>query len=134
MNFSIGAECMMSSQRDFLKKSHNSLPEETKRKHRAMLAQGEEDNENTIILQKNHPHSMEKGMKHVHVKCFAVDEIQNEELKVTHCPMFKMAAGCSSKPLQGKLFADLWNEVMGIDQVDSNAHKRNFPRVLKQCK
>ena len=43
-----------------------------------------------------------------------------------------MAAGCSSKPLQGKLLAGMRNEVMGTNEADFNAYRRNHAAALEK--
>ena len=105
------------------------------------LAQGEEesedilmqDNKSAIVLQKNYPYSSRKGSKHIHVRYFfAVDKINNRELKIIYCPTEKMVADYNSKPLQGKLFEELRNKIMGIDLNDYDMYKDKYLAVLKQ--
>jgi hypothetical protein len=105
------------------------------------LAQGEsdkedilmQDNKSAIILQKNYPYSTRKGSKHIHVRYFfAVDKVKNKEIKIMYCPTEKMIADYNSKPLQGKLFIDLRNEMLGIKEEDFSIYKNRYIAVLKQ--
>ena len=105
------------------------------------LAQGEsdkedilmQDNKSAIILQKNYPYSTRKGSKHIHVRYFfAVDKVKNKEIKIMHCPTEKMIADYNSKPLQGKLFIDLRNEMLGIKEEDFSIYKNRYLAVLKK--
>ena len=105
------------------------------------MAQGElekedvlpQGNKSSILLQKNYPCSMGKGMKHVHVRFyFAADKIRNKELKTVCCPTEELTADCNSKPLQGKLFHRHRNTTMGTKEEDFAEHKEMHIRILKQ--
>ena len=63
---------------------------------------------------------------------FAVDKIQSKELKIVYCPTDAMVADYNSKPLQGKLFYDHRNTIMGIRIEDSDRYKKMYAQVLKQ--
>ena len=91
------------------------------------LAQGDsdkedvltQDNESRVLLRKNHPFAVEKGTKHMNVRCFfVVDKLEKKEVKIVHCPSDKMVADFSSKPLQGSLFRHHRNAMRGIVDND----------------
>ena len=91
------------------------------------LAQGDsdkedvltQDNASRVLLRKNHPFSVEKGSKHMNVRCFfVVDKLEKKEVKIVHCPSDKMVADFSSKPLQGSLFRHHRNAMQGIVDND----------------
>ena len=66
-----------------------------------------------------HPFSVEKGSKHMNVRCFfVVDKLEKKEVKIVHCPSDKMVADFSSKPLQGSLFRHHRNAMRGIVDND----------------
>lgn len=91
------------------------------------------DNKSVILLQKNYPYSMRKGMKHVHVRYyFAVDKIKKKEIMIIHCPTEEMIAEYSSKPNQGKTFVKFRNTIMGICEKDFKKYKDNCVKMLKQ--
>lgn len=105
------------------------------------MAQGEEekedvlmqDNKSSIILQKNYPYSTRKGSKHIHVRYFfVVDKIRNKEVSIVHCPTQEMIADYNTKPLQGQLFVDMRNVIMGIRQEDYGVYKQNYRTVLQK--
>ena len=51
-----------------------------------------------------------------------------------HCPTEEMVADFFTKPLQGKLFFEFRNTVLGIDPEDCDACQRNFDEVIKKHK
>lgn len=91
-----------------------------------------QDNKSCILLHKNWPFSTGKGSKHINV-CyfFAVDKIKNNKVKVIFCPTDKMVADYQSKPLQGVLFIDHRNTIMGVRPEDFDRYKRIYIKVLK---
>ena len=92
-----------------------------------------QDNKNCILLQKNWPFSTGKGSQHIHVRYFfTVDKIKNKELKLVYCPTGKMIADYNSKPIQGKLFIDFRNTIMGIKFEEYDRYKKMDKEVLKQ--
>lgn len=92
-----------------------------------------QDNKSAMLLQKNHPCSTRKGMKHAHAEhCFAADEIKNKELKIVCCPTEEMIADHNSKPLQGSSFVDLRNKILGVRESDRSAHEKRCATVLKE--
>ena len=82
-------------------------------------------------MQKNWPFSTRKGSQHINVKYFfATDKNKNKELKMIHCPTENMIADYNSKPLQGKLFYDNRNLMMGLDIEEFDRYKRMYVEVL----
>ena len=105
------------------------------------LAQGEEekedilmqDNKSAIILQKNYPYSTRKGSKHIHVRYFfVVDKLGKKEIKILYCPTDKMLADYNSKPLQGQLFVDMRDRMLGIRCEDYDIYKAWYKAILDQ--
>ena len=45
---------------------------------------------------------------------FVVDKIQNKEVKIIYCPTDDMIADFSSKPIQGLVFKQQRNIIMGL--------------------
>ena len=96
------------------------------------LAQGDDikedilmqDNISAITLQKNYLYSTRKGTKHIHV-CyyFVVNKINNKEVKIIYCPTEKMIADFSSKPIQGLIFKQQRNTIMGLKEEDFEMYK-----------
>ena len=91
-----------------------------------------QDNKSAMLLQKNWPFSTRKGSQHIKVKYFfATDKIKDKELKMMHCPTEEMIADYNSKPLQGKLFYDNRNRLMGLDVNEFDRYKSMYVEVLK---
>ena len=64
-----------------------------------------QDNQSTILLEKNGCVSCSKCTKHLNVRYFFVtDRISKGDLSVDYCPTEEMIADFFTKPLQGKLF------------------------------
>ena len=91
-----------------------------------------QDNKSAMILQRNWPFSTRKGSQHINIKYFfATDKIKSKEIKMVHCPTERMIADYNSKPLQGKLFYDNRNMIMGINTDHFERYKDRYAEVLK---
>ena len=91
-----------------------------------------QDNKSAMILQRNWPFSTRKGSQHINVKYFfATDKIKSKEIKMIHCPTEEMIADYNSKPLQGKLFYDNRNQMMGLTIDDFKKYKDMYAEVLR---
>ena len=63
---------------------------------------------------------------------FATDKIKNKELKMIHYPTEDMIAYYNSNPLQGKLFYDNRNRLMGLNEKEFPRYQgRNVHRSIK---
>jgi hypothetical protein len=75
-----------------------------------------QDNMSSILMEKNGRNSSSKRTRHMNIRYFFVkDKIANRELEVDYCPTEKMIADFFTKPLQGKLFNLMRDEIMGVD-------------------
>ena len=91
-----------------------------------------QDNKSAILLQKNWPYSTRKGSQHINVKYFfATDKIKSKELKMIHCPTEDIIADYNSNPLQGKLFYDNRNRLMGLNEKEFPRYKEMYTEALK---
>lgn len=78
-----------------------------------------QDNQSAMILEKNHPFSVGKGSKHIHIRYFFVtDKIAKKEVKLIYCPTKDMIADYNTKPLQGAQFIRFRNLMLGIKAED----------------
>lgn len=78
-----------------------------------------QDNQSAILLQNNEAKSVGKGSRHIKIKYFFVtDKMKDKELKVIYCPTKEMIADFFTKRLQGILFMELRNAILGIKQED----------------
>ena len=66
-------------------------------------------------MKNNGAKSVGKGSRHIKIKYFFVtDKIQYKELKIIYYPTKEMIADFFKKPLQGILFVELRNTILGI--------------------
>ena len=74
-------------------------------------------NQSSILLENNGKKSMGKGTQHVKIKYFFVtDKIKDNKLKVLYCPTEKKIGDFYTKPLQGLLFIEHRNAILGVKQ------------------
>ena len=72
-----------------------------------------QDNTSTITMAKNGK-SCSDRTKHIKLRYFFVKQfIESGEFSVTHCPTEMMTADVLTKPLQGKLFKEMRNRLLG---------------------
>jgi hypothetical protein len=77
-----------------------------------------QDNQSAILLEKNGKTSSSKWTKHINIRYFFVtSRIVNNELSVEWCPTGQMIADYMTKPLQGTLFQQFRDHIMGVDRV-----------------
>ena len=79
-----------------------------------------QDNKSAILLEKNGKASSSKRMRAVNIRYFFLtDQINKGNLSVEYCPTGMMIADFFTKPLQGKLFEEFRNLIMGYKRVSS---------------
>ena len=67
-----------------------------------------QDNQSTILLEKNGKASSGKRTRHINIRYFFItDRINANEVRVSYCPTADMMADFFTKPLQGSLFQRL---------------------------
>jgi hypothetical protein len=73
-----------------------------------------QDNKSAILLEKNGRASSSKRTKHIEIRYYYVaDRIAKGDLTVVWCPTKKMIADFLTKPLQGRMFIQLRDVLMG---------------------
>jgi hypothetical protein len=73
-----------------------------------------QDNRSAILLEKNGWVSSSKRMKHIEIRYYYVaDQIESGDLSVVWCPTDKMIAEFLTKPLQGNVFQQFQDLLMG---------------------
>jgi hypothetical protein len=76
-----------------------------------------QDNQSTMLLEKNGRGSSSKRTRHINVRYFFVtDRIKANELSVEYCPTGEMRGDFFTKPLQGSLFRKFRNSVMNVEE------------------
>ena len=72
-----------------------------------------QDNTSTITMAKNGK-SCSDRTKHIKLRYFFIKQfIDSGEFSVTHCPTEMMTADVLTKPLQGKLFREMRDKLLG---------------------
>ena len=72
-----------------------------------------QDNQSTILLEKNGKLSSSRRTKHLSIRYFFItDRINKGDLQVEYCPPTDMIADFFTKPLQGKLFLKFRSMIM----------------------
>ncbi len=73
-----------------------------------------QDNKSAILLEKNGRASSSKRTKHIEIQYYYIaDRIAKGDLFVVWCPTSKMIADFLNKPLQGKVFQQFRDVLMG---------------------
>ena len=75
-----------------------------------------QDNQAAILLEKNGKASSGKRTKHINMRHFFVtDRIAKRDVSVEWCPTGKMMGNFLTKPLQGALFRQFRDLIMGVE-------------------
>ena len=82
-----------------------------------------QDNQSTMLLERNGKASSSKRTKHINVRYFFItDRISKGEVRVEWCPTKEMIADFMTKPLQGSMFRKFRDLIMGalpLEEVKS---------------
>ena len=75
-----------------------------------------QDNQSTILLEKNGRRSAGKRSRHINVKYFYItDQLQRNELEIQYCPTDQMVSDYLTKALQGNKFERFRKIIMNIE-------------------
>ena len=73
-----------------------------------------QDNKSAILLETKGNSSAGKRMRHLDVRYYFIKDIVSRgDLHVEHCPTKIMIADFLTKPLQGKMFLNFRNQILG---------------------
>ena len=79
-----------------------------------------QDNKSAILLEKNGKASSSKRTRAVNIRYFFLtNQINKGNLSIEYCPTGMMIADFFTKPLQGKLFEEFRDLIMGYKHVSS---------------
>jgi len=74
-----------------------------------------QDNQSTMLMQRNGRASSTKRTKHIHARYFFIkDKIDSGEIEVLYCPTKEMRADVNTKPLQGSPFRTMRGHLMNV--------------------
>ena len=91
-----------------------------------------QDNQGTILLEKNGMKSVGKGTRHIKIKYFFVaDKVKGKEVKIVYCPTKEMVADFYTKPLQGTLFRTHRNAILGIDESNMPIYMNEYTKYIQ---
>ena len=91
-----------------------------------------QDNHSAILLKNNGIKSVGKGTRRVKINYFfVIHKIKDKELRVIWCPTEKMVTDFYTKPLQGALFVEHMNAILGIKQDDLPLYLKEYGQFTK---
>jgi hypothetical protein len=77
-----------------------------------------QDNKSYIIMETNGRGSSGKRTRHIVVGYFFItDRVKSKEIRIEYCPTGIMIADCFTKPLQGLIFQQLRDMIMGNTEI-----------------
>lgn len=77
-----------------------------------------QDIKSTIFLEENGKQSSSKHTRALNIRYFFLtDQVEKGNLMINYCPTGQMIADYQSKPLQGVMFKQFRNDIMGIDDT-----------------
>lgn len=84
-----------------------------------------QDNMRSILLEKNDCSSILKCTRHMNIRFFFIkDRVDSKEVRIKYCLTGEMIVDFFTKPLQGRQFHKLQDQVMNID-LASKYHSNN---------
>ena len=91
-----------------------------------------QDNESTIKLAKNGRKSSRDKTRHITIRYFFItDVLKRENIDMKHCPTTRMLANFYTKPLQGTLFVNTRNAIMGLCPMPIEERVKNDAKNTK---
>ena len=86
-----------------------------------------QDNQSSILLEKNGRGSSSKRTRHINIRYFFVtDRVQNKEVSIEYCPTGEMIADFFTKPLQGSIFRKFRAFIMNLDPGTYGSQDQRF--------
>ena len=83
-------------------------------------------------METNGQKSVGKGTRHVKIKYFFVtDKVKEDEMSILYCPTKEMIGDFYTKPLQGTLFKQHRDAILGIDQDDMPLYVKAYAKFLE---
>jgi hypothetical protein len=76
-----------------------------------------QDNQSSILLEKNGKRSSSKRTRHINIRYFFVtDRVKANEVSIEYCPTGEMNADFYTKPLQGSAFRMFCYRIMNVQE------------------
>jgi hypothetical protein len=75
-----------------------------------------QDNNSSILLEKNGKAPRSKRMKHIDIRVFFItDRVKNDEVSVVWCPIGEVIGDFATKPLHGALLRKIRDQMTGVN-------------------
>jgi len=90
-----------------------------------------QDNQSSILLEKNGKASSSKRTKHINIRYFFItDRVKTGDVTLKWCPTEDMIGDYATKPLQGALFKKFRDQIMGVvpAQEPGTGKKKKKPK------
>jgi hypothetical protein len=92
-----------------------------------------QDNQSSMKLEKNGMKSSDKRTRHINIRYFfVINRIAAGELNVEYCPTLDMIGDYFTKPLQGSLFRNFRNTILGVNEADIPTYNAKARAMLKK--
>ena len=94
-----------------------------------------QDNTSTIKLARNGRRSCGQRTRHINIRYFYItDKINDGTVVVSYCPTKEMVSDYFTKPLQGSLFRQHRNAIMGITSADYDRYELGYKNAKEASK
>jgi hypothetical protein len=91
-----------------------------------------QDNTSTMKLAQNGRRSCGQRTRHINIRYFYItDKINDGTVVMSYCPTKEMISDYFTKPLQGSLFRQHRNAIMGVSQADYNRYLIDYKAAKK---
>ena len=111
----------------FMKGQVKDYPDDDPLKSLGTKNLAKQDNTSTIKLARNGRRSCGQRTRHINIRYFYItDKINDGTVVVSYCPTKEMISDYFTKPLQGSLFRQHRNAIMGVSQADYDAYEMNY--------
>ena len=93
-----------------------------------------QDNQASILMEKNGKFSSTKNTRHISVRYFFVTDClkRHDNLNIEYCPTEDMWADQFTKPLTGALFQKMRNMSLGIEQALIPSYNEEYDKFEKE--
>ena len=86
-----------------------------------------QDNTSAIQMERNGKRSSTKRTRHIAIRYFYVtSKVKDGSVVITYCPTKEMVSDYLTKPLQGSLFREHRNGILGISSDDIVRYKMDY--------
>ena len=111
----------------FMKDQVKDYPDDDPLKSLGKNNLAKQDNTSSIKLGRNGRRSCGQRTRHINIRYFYItDKINDGTVAVTYCPTKEMISDYFTNPLQGSLFRQHRNAIMGVSQADCDRYRMEY--------